>query len=97
MQKSYEKMYKSYSKNSRIIIQLKKFSKSQALVVHTYNPSYSGGRDQEHHGSKPAHANSSQDLISKKPINKRAGGVAQGVSPKFKLQYLKKKKKKKKP
>jgi hypothetical protein len=28
--------------------------KSQALVVHTCNPSYSGGRDQEDHGSKPA-------------------------------------------
>jgi hypothetical protein len=23
------------------------------LVAHTYNPSYSGGRDQEDHGSKP--------------------------------------------
>jgi hypothetical protein len=22
-------------------------------VAHTYNPSYSGGRDQEAHGSKP--------------------------------------------
>jgi hypothetical protein len=26
----------------------------QALVAHTYNPSYSRGRDQEDHGSKPA-------------------------------------------
>jgi hypothetical protein len=26
----------------------------QALVAHTYNPSYSGGRDQEDCGSKPA-------------------------------------------
>jgi hypothetical protein len=34
-------------------------------VAHTCNPSYSGGRDQEDHGSKPAQANSSQDLISK--------------------------------
>jgi hypothetical protein len=24
------------------------------LVAHTYNPSYSGGRDQEDHGSKSA-------------------------------------------
>jgi hypothetical protein len=30
-----------------------------APVAHTYNPSYSGGRDQEDHGSKPARANSS--------------------------------------
>jgi hypothetical protein len=34
-----------------------------------------------------------QDPISKKPITKkRAGGVAQGVDPEFKLQYCKKKK-----
>jgi hypothetical protein len=32
---------------------------SWALVAHAYNPSYSGGRDQEDHGSKPAWANSS--------------------------------------
>jgi hypothetical protein len=28
-------------------------------VTHTCNPSYSGGRDQENHGWKPAQANSS--------------------------------------
>jgi hypothetical protein len=39
---------------------------SQALVAHTCNPSYSGGRDQEDYGSKPTRANSSQDPISKK-------------------------------
>jgi hypothetical protein len=27
-------------------------------VAHTCNPSYSAGRDQEDHGSKPAQANS---------------------------------------
>jgi hypothetical protein len=32
---------------------------SQALVAHTCNLSYSGSRDQEDHGSKPAWANSS--------------------------------------
>jgi hypothetical protein len=26
----------------------------QILVAHSYNPSYSGGRNQDHHGSKPA-------------------------------------------
>jgi hypothetical protein len=31
---------------------------SQAQVAHAYNPSYSGGRDQEDRGSKPAQANS---------------------------------------
>jgi hypothetical protein len=30
-----------------------------ALVAHSGNPSYSGGRDQEDHSSKPAWANSS--------------------------------------
>jgi hypothetical protein len=37
----------------------KRIESSQALVVHTCNPSYSGGRDQEDHSSKPAQANSS--------------------------------------
>jgi hypothetical protein len=31
----------------------------QAPVAQAYNPSYSGGRDQEDHSSKPAQANSS--------------------------------------
>jgi hypothetical protein len=38
------------------------------LVAHAYNPSYSGGRDQEDHGQKPAQADSFRDPISKKPI-----------------------------
>jgi hypothetical protein len=32
----------------------RKPNKSQAPVAHAYNLSYSGGRDQEDHGSKPA-------------------------------------------
>jgi hypothetical protein len=40
---------------------------SQAPVVHAYNPSYSGGIDQEDHVSKPVWANSSQDTTSKLP------------------------------
>jgi hypothetical protein len=40
---------------------------SRALVAHTCNPSYSGNRDQEDHGSKPAQANSSWDPILKNP------------------------------
>jgi hypothetical protein len=35
------------------------------LVTHDCNPSYSGGRDQEDHGSKPAQGNSSRDPIKK--------------------------------
>jgi hypothetical protein len=56
------------------------------------NPSYSGGRYPEDH-SKPARANSLRHPISKKPIKKRAGEVAQGVGPEFKPQFCKKKKK----
>jgi hypothetical protein len=56
-----------------------------SIARHAYNPSYSGGRDQENYCSKPIWANSSQD-------SKRAGGVAQGIGPEFKPQYLKKKK-----
>jgi hypothetical protein len=65
-------------------------------VAHACNPSYSGGRDQEDHGLKAAWANSLRDPISKKPITKKAGGVAQGVSPEFKPQYCQKKRKEKK-
>jgi hypothetical protein len=64
-------------------------------VAHTYNPSYSGSKDQEAHGLIPAWANSLRDPISKTPSQKRAGGVARGVSPKFKPQYQKKQKTKK--
>jgi hypothetical protein len=68
---------------------------SQVPVAYAYNPSYnySGGRDQEDHGSNPAWGNSSPDpLLEKNPSQKRAGGVAQGVGPEFKKQYRKKKK-----
>jgi hypothetical protein len=63
----------------------------QAPVAHTYNPSYSGGRDQEDHGSKPVRANSSQHYLEKilHTHKKKVGRVAQGISPEFKPQYLK--------
>jgi hypothetical protein len=47
------------------------------MVTHTCNPSYSGDRDQENRGSKPAQANSSRDPMLKKPITKRACRVVQ--------------------
>jgi hypothetical protein len=54
-------------------------------VAHTYNPSNSGGRDQEDYSSKPAQANSFLDPILKNIHHKkRAGRVAQGVGPEFK-------------
>jgi hypothetical protein len=60
-------------------------------VAHTYNPSYSGHRDQEDHGSKPAQTNRSRDPILKNPITKNwAGGVPQGEGPEFKPTYHKK-------
>jgi hypothetical protein len=63
-------------------------------VDHNCNPSHSGGSDQEDRSPKPAWTNSSQDPISKNPSQKRAGGVAQGEDPEFKLQYHTHKKKK---
>jgi hypothetical protein len=40
------------------------------LVAHTCNPSYSGGRDQEDHGSKTTRVNSSRDPVLKNLITK---------------------------
>jgi hypothetical protein len=42
----------------------------QVLEAHACNPSYSGGRDQENCGSKPAWANSSMRTYLKKPFTK---------------------------
>jgi hypothetical protein len=70
---------------------------NQKRAGHACNLSYSGGRDQEDHGSKAAGANSLRDPTSKKIHHKkRAGGVAQGIGPEFKPQYQKKKGKKQK-
>jgi hypothetical protein len=44
---------------------------SWPLVAYTCNPSYSGGRDQEDCGSKPAQANSSQKCILKKTHHRK--------------------------
>jgi hypothetical protein len=44
-------------------------------VAHSYNPSYSEGRDQEYQSSKPAQGNSSKNPILKKPITKKKGLV----------------------
>jgi hypothetical protein len=61
-------------------------------VAHACNPSYSGGRDQEDCGSKPAQENSSQDSSSKKVHHQNgAVEVAQGEGPEFKIQYCKNK------
>jgi hypothetical protein len=67
------------------LVSFKVYDHSHVLVAHAYNPGYSGGRDQENGGSKPAQANSSPEPISKKTktknkkITKKAGGVTQMV------------------
>jgi hypothetical protein len=53
-------------------------------MAHTYNPSYTGTRDKEDHGSNTAQTNSSGDPIMKKPFTKKASGVAQAIGPEFK-------------
>jgi hypothetical protein len=65
--------------------------RGRALVAHAYNPSYSEGRDQEDHVSKPVQLRPCLERVAQK----RAGGVAQGVSPEFKPQYHKTNKHKK--
>jgi hypothetical protein len=62
-------------------------------MAHICNPGYSGGRDQEDLGSKPAWQIVHEFLSQKNPSQKKGGGVAQGVGPEFKPQYIKKKKK----
>jgi hypothetical protein len=43
-------------------------------MAHAYNPSDSGGSDQEDHGSKPAQENNLWDPILNTPITKKGGG-----------------------
>jgi hypothetical protein len=65
-------------------------------MAHTYNHSYSGGRDQEDHSLKQAQAKSLWDHITKNPITTNsAGGVTQVKSLSSSLSATKKKKKKK--
>jgi hypothetical protein len=59
-------------------------------VTHTCNPSCSGGRDQEDHGSKPAQTNSSVRLYLKKPFTKIELVEWLKVKALFKPQYHKK-------
>jgi hypothetical protein len=40
-------------------------------MAHAYNPSYSGGRNQEDCGLKPARANSWWNTTLKKPITEK--------------------------
>jgi hypothetical protein len=50
----------------------KSVTTSWALVAHTCNPSYTGDRDQEDDGSKPAQAKQfTRPSLRKKPITKK--------------------------
>jgi hypothetical protein len=49
--------------------------------------SYSGGRDQEDCGLKPAGQTVHETLSQKNPSQKRVRGVAQGIDPEVKPQY----------
>jgi hypothetical protein len=46
---------------------------SWVLVGHTYNPKYSGDRDQEDCGPRLTQANSSSDPVSKIPNTQKNG------------------------
>jgi hypothetical protein len=63
-------------------------------VAHACNLSYSGGRDQEDHGSKPVLTNSMQDPISKTTHHKK--GLAEWLKALSSSPRTTKKKKKKK-
>jgi hypothetical protein len=83
-----------YKQTAQFIFRVGTPKQTEKPVAHACNPSYSGGRDQEDHRSKPARENSSQSPILKNPLPKRAGRVAQGVGPEFKPQYCKQEKNK---
>jgi hypothetical protein len=56
----------------KVRLYLKNKQRSQALVAHAYNPSYSGGRDQEDRGSVPVLANSLRERsYLKKTLHKK--------------------------
>jgi hypothetical protein len=61
----------------------------QAPLAHAYNPSYSGGRDQQDCGLR---AKSLRVLISKKPITKKGWWSGSRCRPLFQNQFRKKKK-----
>jgi hypothetical protein len=52
---------------------IKKQNSNQVQVAHTYNPSYSGGRDKEDCSLKTAQTNSSRASISKIPKTHKKG------------------------
>jgi hypothetical protein len=49
----------------------RKVNTGQLPMAHTYNPNYSGGRDQEDRNSKPAQVNSSRDPSLEKALHRK--------------------------
>jgi hypothetical protein len=64
-----------------IKIRLRKVTWGLALVTHTYNHSYWGGRDQEDPNSKPACVKSLWDPISKNPSQEEGSWSGSGYKP----------------
>jgi hypothetical protein len=60
------------------------------VSAHACNPSDSGGRDQEEHGSKPAFER--PHLENTHHHKKKGWGVSQGLGPEFKPRHGKKQK-----
>jgi hypothetical protein len=79
---------KKKKKKKKVKGTTKKEMLGRALVAHASNPSYSGGRNQEDHGSKPAQGNCS----ARPYLKNRTGFVAQGEGPEFKAPVPQKKK-----
>jgi hypothetical protein len=81
LQKRYEHERCHIDRPDTLVIKTKEMKESWVPVTYSYNPSYSGGRDQEDRSSKPAQATSSPDPILKKPITKKGGRVALSSNP----------------
>jgi hypothetical protein len=70
---------------------IKNYIMCWTLVAHTCNPSYSGGRAQEDHSSKPAQANTLRDTISEKTLEKKGWWRGLRCRPRVQASILKKK------
>jgi hypothetical protein len=80
------------------LLRHRKMHRGWVLVVHTCNPSCSGGKEERIMVQSQCGQIVRQTLSQKNSSHthkRRSGGVAQGVGPKFKLQYCKQTNKKK--
>jgi hypothetical protein len=77
-------------------INLKRGKVARVLVAHVCNPSYSGGRDQEDRGSKPAQSKQFLRSYFKKPFTKKGWWNGSRGRPWVQTPALQKKKRKRK-